>query len=86
MLEQRTFANWRQGSWQRGGIGSFRVAHRPPQARQEQFAVFGVPQVARNRYHDGGGCPEPLNDLSGIVKPTHLGEAGGENAIRLREA
>ena len=48
--------------------------------------MFGIPQVAGVRYHDSGNGPQPLDDLSCVVEPTHMGVAGGENAMRMRVA
>src|SRR5438105_11078792 len=38
------------------------------------------------RYHDRGNGAQPLDGLSGVVKPTHMRVAGGEIAIWLRVA
>ena len=37
-------------------------------------------------YHDGADGAQPLDNLSGIVKPPHMRVAGREKAIRLRGA
>ena len=48
--------------------------------------MLGIPQVARVRYHDRGNGPQPANDCSCLVEPTHMGVASGEKTIRLWEA
>src|ERR1700726_3032963 len=61
------------------------LAHRQAQARQEQLAVLWVPKVACVRYHDGGDRAQPLHNCSCIYKPSHMGVAGGEKLIWMRE-
>ena len=46
--------------------------------------MLGVPQEAEVRYHDRVNGPQPPDDFSSIVEPTHMSVAGGEYAIRLR--
>ena len=48
--------------------------------------MLGVPQEAGVRYHNWGNRPQPLYDRLCVVEPTHMGVAGGEHAIRRREA
>jgi hypothetical protein len=48
--------------------------------------VLGVPIVAEVRYHERGDGAHPRDDLSRVVEPTYIGVAGGEEAIRAREA
>src|SRR5690242_16407966 len=38
------------------------------------------------RFHDRGNGPQPLDGLSGVIKPTHMRVAGGEIAIWLQVA
>jgi hypothetical protein len=59
---------------------------RQPQARQQKLAVLSVAKEAGVQYHDSGDGAQPLDNLSGVVEPTHMGVAGGETAIRIREA
>jgi hypothetical protein len=47
------------------------LAHRQPQARQQQLAVLGVPKVADDRHHAAGNGAQPLDNLSCVVEPTH---------------
>jgi hypothetical protein len=56
------------------------------QARQEKLTVLGVPILAGVRYHDAGNAPQPRDNLSCIVEPTHMSVAGREKAMRRREA
>src|SRR5271165_3903051 len=76
----------RRGSRRAGGSRSCRLAGRQAQARQEQLAMLGVPQVADVRYYDRGNGSQPRYDLSCVVELAHMGVAGGEKAIRHREA
>jgi len=48
--------------------------------------MLRIPQEADVRYHDRSNGPQPLDDLSCVVEPTHMGVAGGETAIRQRES
>src|SRR5712671_3424831 len=75
-----------QGSRRDGGSGSWRLARRQAQARQQQLALLDVPQEAGVRYDDRSNGAQPRDDLSGVVESTHMGVAGGEKAIRLRVA
>src|SRR5437660_12829143 len=56
------------------------------EARQEQLLVLGVPQEAGVRYHNWGNGSQPLDDRACVIEPTHMGVAGGETAMRQREA
>jgi hypothetical protein len=38
--------------------------------------------LSPQRKKDGNG-PQPLDDLSSVIEPTHMGVAGGEKATRL---
>src|SRR5208282_3177714 len=69
-----------------GGWRSGRLAGRQAQARQVELAVLGVPVLAEVRYHERRDGAQPRDDLSRVVEPTHMGVAGGERAIRAREA
>ena len=44
--------------------------------------MLRVPQGAGVRDRDRGDGAQPRDNLSGIVKPTHMGVASGEIAIR----
>ena len=68
------------------GSGSCRLTRRQAQARQKQLALLGIPQKAGVRYYDRGYGAQPRDNLSRVVEPTHMGVAGGEHAIRRREA
>jgi hypothetical protein len=48
--------------------------------------MLGVSQVAGVRDHDRGNGPQPRDDLSCVVEPTHMRVAGSESAIWVREA
>jgi hypothetical protein len=77
----------RRGSRRAGGSGSCLLVGRQAQARQVKLPVLGVPQEAGvRRDHDRRNGALPLDDLTCVVEPAHMGAAGGENAIRLREA
>ncbi len=45
-----------------------------------------VPQMADVRHHDRRDGPQPRDDLSCVVEPTHMGVAGGEISDTVREA
>jgi len=65
--------------------GSFWLADRQAQARQQKLAVFGVPQVGV-RYHDRNNGAQLGDHFSCALEPPHLCIAGGEVAVRLRVA
>ena len=48
--------------------------------------MFWVPQETGVRYYDRGYGAQPRDNLSRVVEPTHMGVAGGETAMRQREA
>ena len=48
--------------------------------------MLGVPQEAGVRYHDRSNGAQSRNDLSGVVDPIHMGIAGGEKAMSVRQA
>ena len=47
--------------------------------------MLRVPQIAGVRYRGRGNGPQSLHDLSCVVEPTHMGVAGGEDAMWERE-
>ena len=48
--------------------------------------MLGLPKVADIRYYDRGNDPQPLDDFACVVESTHMGVAGGQNAMRVRLA
>jgi hypothetical protein len=48
--------------------------------------MLRVPEGTGIRYHDRGDYPQPRDDLSRLIEPTHMGVARSEIAIRAREA
>jgi len=44
--------------------------------------VLGISVVAGVRDHDRGDGLQLRDDLARVIEPTHMGVAGGENAIR----
>ena len=84
--EPRIPPHRRRGSRRDGGSGSCRLARRQAQAREVKLAMPGVPLVGAVRYHDRSDGAQPRNDLSCVIEPTHMGVAGGESAVRRREA
>ena len=65
---------------------SVRFAHGQLEAGQPQVPVLWLPPRKRMRDHNGRDRPQPRNCLSCVVEPPHMGVAGGEKAIRRREA
>ena len=65
---------------------SVSLVYREVQARQKQLAVIGVPQIAEIRNHGRGNGPQSPDNLSCVVKPTHMGVAGSEIPICKRMA
>src|SRR4029077_18157579 len=66
--------------------GSRRLPGREAQAGQVKLAVLGVSQVREVRYHGGGNGPQPSDDFSRFVEPSHMGVAGCEIPMRVGEA
>jgi len=50
------------------------LARRQAQTRQPKLAMLGVPNEADVRYHDRGDGPQPPDNLSCVVEPTHMRE------------
>jgi len=65
------------------GLGSFWLAGRQAQTREEKFAVLGVAVRSAARHHNGGDGADLRDHLSCLVEPAHMGVARGENAIGL---
>jgi hypothetical protein len=59
------------------GLGSFWLTGRQAQTRQEELAVFGPEIICASRRHHRGHRAEPLDQISGLGKPAHMGIAGG---------
>ena len=72
----------RRGSRRAGGSGSFRLADRQPQARQQQLAVLGVGVKQIPWYDQRGNGAQPSDNRARFVEPPHMGIARGENAVR----
>jgi hypothetical protein len=66
--------------------GAMVRAGRQPQTGQVQLAMLGVPQVAGIRHHDTADGAEPPDNFLRLGEASHMGIAGGEIAIRRREA
>jgi hypothetical protein len=58
---------------------------RQAQTGQVKFAMLGISQEIGIRNHDRGNSPQPSQNFSGVIEPTHLRVAGSMIAIRDRE-
>ena len=63
--------------------GSSQLAGRQAQAREVQFALLGVPQIARVHYQHLGDGPQPHDDLACVIQAVHVRVAGSEIAVWL---
>jgi len=62
------------------------LVYREVQTRQKELAVLSLPQIAEIRNHGRGNGPQSPDNLSCVVKPAHMGVAGGEIPICKRVA
>ena len=65
---------------------SCRLPRRQAQARQNQLAVFRVPDRKGRRNNDRGECTQTLDDFARVIEPSHMGIACREKAVRHCEA
>src|SRR5262249_37944199 len=74
------------GSRRGDASGSRLLARRQAQAREIKLALLRIPQEIGVCYHNRCYGAQPLDDLACVVQSTHMRVAGGEIAIRYREA
>jgi hypothetical protein len=67
-------------------LWSRRLAGRQPKAREEDFPVFEIEDVPGVCHHNRDDGAQPLDNRSRFIEPPHIGIAGSEKAIRVREA